>query len=491
MSDLHVKKRNEGTVLHDAHHASRIYDYPSIVGSSQNQNSLSAIPSHSSQFYAEFNWNPNLPLGVKLNEESWKAFTSSVVQSVNGVNVQMTTDTYKDIKNKKRIYYTGIDYGEVTITFSDSGDGRARHIFNLYRRYYFGSGWDPSDTNIKDTIGRGYNAFGFNVQSESDYDPNLLQEINIVSLWAGPVGQAMTLVNPKITNFTHSGHNYADDSEFTSFSITFKPEEVRFLTFAKGESGAYVNLEVEEMPSYLQDLNETTQGKDYSGFYTPKTGLSDDLSLIESLQQEGGITGFIGDVLQGAQDALSFARDVRSGINDSIEGFVDSELGQGIFAAAELTGNTSAVYDAIGTVNKKTDKYLRLNNIRAAESAIGNVATITGSANSVLGSVNSDASAQSSLGIDGVVTSVGTSGSIIGGATTENVNAAIGNGVASSSDTNIFGSVTGLAGRGNNINTNKGSTSPTISETEALEQQSNIFSDAADSVSSWLGFGDD
>lgn len=245
-----------GIVIQDSWHAARIFDPTDY----NNPNAVTSLPTSKDLFLVEFKFNNLSEVGRKYEEDIQQSFLMSIVRSVTGGGINTDVAYAKDHRNKKITYHTGLSYNDLSLTIADSADGRARHLYNLYRRYYFGSGWDSyknGDKEEKEQIGSGFHFHGYKVDDEDNVPEYLLQYVRIVSLYGGPQGQVIEYVNPLITTFQHGGHSYDEDG-FNSFDITLKPQSVALKTFNRHD---FLAVMQDNLPFY--DDNIRSGGKHY------------------------------------------------------------------------------------------------------------------------------------------------------------------------------------------------------------------------------------
>lgn len=203
-----------------------------------------------------------------------------LVKTVEMPSMKIETDTLNQY-NRKRISQTRIAYEPIKMVFHDVADGKTLKFWDMYYRYYFLDGTEPgvnqakqvtttngaystesllgniapsfnpnvlglpasvnnvfsSGNNVKsptNTNGQksGINNivadtlnnqnFGFNIQQVGRVR-NLIQEIDIYQVHGGRFNR-VTLVNPRISAFTHDVLNYAGNDRTLELTFTFEYE---------------------------------------------------------------------------------------------------------------------------------------------------------------------------------------------------------------------------------------------------------------------------
>lgn len=327
----------EGIVLiRDSSHAEKMFDSPEAPFD-PSIGSIVRAGSHKHQFAVVFNFDTSTPQGKEMADEVHTYFLTTIVRSVGDISFEMKQEAYKGYNNKKNYFYTGIEYQPVTITFSDSRDAQARRFVDLYRQYYFGSGGDYQSDEIKNKKGYGYQPYDQPADpSAVTTNNNLIKSIDIITLegntGAGsdgvvtPVGQVMQLINPKLSTFTHTGHDHSVDDELTSFSLTFQPEAVRLKHATVGPE----HMRQQEA-SLIAGPNTFNAGEGpIAPFPTPKMALP---------------AGFLTALLTGEKD-----------FGDIAEDFRDSEVFRSVETIAKITGKSSALDNALGKVSKTANR---------------------------------------------------------------------------------------------------------------------------------------
>ncbi len=229
-------------------------------------NNVGTAKNYIQQFYNNASWAQVAPLVKTIEMPSMKIETTPLNQY-----------------NRKRLSQTKIAFEPVKVVFHDVADGKTLKFWEMYYRYYFGDGNEPginvpkqSQTkngtysvesflkNITPAINpnllglpasvknlfssnspTGANSpfntngqksglenivsntldnhnFGFNLQQVSNIR-NLIQEIDIYQVHGGRFNQ-VTLVNPRVSAFTHDVLNYAAGDKTLELTFTFEYE---------------------------------------------------------------------------------------------------------------------------------------------------------------------------------------------------------------------------------------------------------------------------
>lgn len=221
-----------------------------------------------------------------FNNPSW-AQVQPLVKTVDMPSFKIETTPLNQY-NRKRLSQTKIGFEPVKIVFHDVADGKTLKFWEMYYRYYFGDGnepgmnmkrqatgkagpitteqflnnitpafnpnlanlpasikntlngnvftGNPSSTNqlgdksateniVADTLNN--HLFGFNLPTVQNIR-NLIQEIDIYQVRGGRFNQ-VTLVNPRISAFTHDVLNYAEGGKTLELTFTFEYEYAYYI----------------------------------------------------------------------------------------------------------------------------------------------------------------------------------------------------------------------------------------------------------------------
>ena len=231
-----------------------------------NLNNVGTASSYISQFYNNPSWQQVPPLIKSVEMPSMKIETIPLNQY-----------------NRKRLSQTRINFEPIRMVFHDVADGKTLKLWEMYYRYYFEDGTEPGKNQAKQLPGNnkqysveqflrniGPNAnpnimdlpsstrdvfssgrnrdnvlptntngdksaiqnivadtldnhhFGFNLPTVSNIR-NLIQSIDIFQIHGGRFN-AVTLVNPRISAFTHDQLNYADNDRTLELTMSIEYE---------------------------------------------------------------------------------------------------------------------------------------------------------------------------------------------------------------------------------------------------------------------------
>lgn len=230
-----------------------------------NLNNVGTASEYISGFFNSPNWQQIAPLVKTVEMPSMKIETTPLNQY-----------------NRKRLSQTKIAYEPVKMVFHDVADGKTLKFWDMYYRYYFGDGNEPGQNEAKETqeddkyyvtedfirnvtpdvagleglpssvrqlfksnmptgarsptstVGNKSafqnivadtienHRFGFNLPTVQNIR-NLIQSIDIYQVHGGRFNQ-VTLVNPRISAFTHDVLNYAGTEATLELTFTFEYE---------------------------------------------------------------------------------------------------------------------------------------------------------------------------------------------------------------------------------------------------------------------------
>jgi hypothetical protein len=229
-------------------------------------NNVGTAKTYIQQYFNTATWLQLAPLVKNIEMPSFKIETTPLNQY-----------------NRKRLSQTKIAFEPVKVVFHDVADGKTLKFWDMYYRYYFGDGTEPGMNSPKqsqnansqystetllnnispaynpnvagnpssrinstmsnaptganspnDTIGNKQDTqniisdalsnhnFGFNLPTVQNIR-NLIQNIQIYQVHAGRFNQ-VTLVNPRISAFTHDVLNYAVGDKTLELTFTFEYE---------------------------------------------------------------------------------------------------------------------------------------------------------------------------------------------------------------------------------------------------------------------------
>ena len=222
-----------------------------------------------------------------------------LVKTVELPSVKITTDA-KNQYNRKRISQKNINFESVKMVFHDVVDGKTLKFWDMYYRYYFADGNEPG-MNIAQEIdasatmamqrsigstptlalqrsigasalgvyntNSGYSAgtygrkrdtqnivsnnldnhlFGYNLPKVNN-ERNLIASIDIFQVHGGRYNQT-TLVNPRISAFSHDTLNYAESSKTLELTFTVEYEYMYYTIQNLLLGGTEVNNESSLVP---------------------------------------------------------------------------------------------------------------------------------------------------------------------------------------------------------------------------------------------------
>jgi len=229
-------------------------------------NQVGTAKSYIQQYFNTVDWQQMAPLVKSIDMPSFKIETTPLNQY-----------------NRKRLSQTKVTFDPIKVVFHDVADGKTLKFWEMYYRYYFADGNEPGKnepklsqnkkstysvesliknitpainpnlaslpSSIKNMFGGGNtpgsvsptnsvgvksgiqnivadtldnHKFGFNLPTVENIR-NLIQTIDIYQVHAGRFNQ-VTLVNPRISAFTHDVLNYGDTSKTLELTFTFEYE---------------------------------------------------------------------------------------------------------------------------------------------------------------------------------------------------------------------------------------------------------------------------
>lgn len=169
----------------------------------------------------------NLEASVFYNQYAPHKFEFAVVVNLGaGSPAEILTILAKSVKlgavtfqtqvvneyNRKRVVYTGLEYGDTAIEFHDSADGQIISFWDQYFSHYFA---DPAG---------GYGLIPTTDESDRYY----IESIDVYQ-FHGPGVNKTTLHNPMIVSWTPGTSDYAD-SELLDATMVVKPDRISYET---------------------------------------------------------------------------------------------------------------------------------------------------------------------------------------------------------------------------------------------------------------------
>jgi len=261
-----------------------------------NLNNVGTAKDYIAKYFNSPTWQQVLPLVKSIEMPSMKIETTPLNQY-----------------NRKRLSQTKVAYEPVKVVFHDVADGKTLKFWEMYYRYYFGDGTEPGINNAKnsqqknktfanetlipgvainpnianlpgsiknlfqsnaptgsnlptndngsknaiqnivtDTLDN--HKFGFDLQTVQNVR-NLIQTIEIFQVHGGRFNQ-VTLVNPRISAFTHDVLNYAVGDKTLELTFTFEYEyafyNIQNMKLGAGEENNTSSLEQFEHGEFLE-----------------------------------------------------------------------------------------------------------------------------------------------------------------------------------------------------------------------------------------------
>jgi len=314
-------------------------------------------------------------ISQSFNSPNW-AQIAPLVKSVEMPSMKIETTPLNQY-NRKRLSQTKIAFEPVKVVFHDVADGKTLKFWDMYYRYYFGDGNEPGKNQAKssqqknspfsvETLKKGAqslipkinpaianlpasikNMFDSNAPSGAN-DPNstngqksnlenivsdtldshifgfnlpqvqnirsLIQTIDIYQVHGGRFNQ-VTLVNPRISAFTHDVLNYATSDKTLQLTFTFEYEYAYYTiqNLQLGESGStkdqFEHGEFLELPalSFNAALNNFVESNNPL--------LNSDNPILQRIGKNvqstiGSVTGaFASNAVRGATSAIAGALD--------------------------------------------------------------------------------------------------------------------------------------------------------------------------------------
>jgi hypothetical protein len=216
-----------------------------------------------------------------FNNPSW-AQVQPLVKTIEMPSFKIETTPLNQY-NRKRLSQTKIGFEPVKVVFHDVADGKTLKFWEMYYRYYFGDGTEPDKNEVKQPTGQrgpvtteqflknitpsfnpnilglpasikniiqnnpftgsasptnqlgskqdtqnivadtlNNHQFGFNLPVVQNVR-NLIQTIDIYQVHGGRFNQ-VTLVNPRVSAFTHDVLSYAESGKTLELTFTFEYE---------------------------------------------------------------------------------------------------------------------------------------------------------------------------------------------------------------------------------------------------------------------------
>ena len=213
--------------LRDSRHAANNFGY--------NKSALNnGTPRHKFQYFVNFRFNSAVKDYVDsflLTED--RNFVTALVKSVTMPSVGIDTEVLNQY-NHRRIIQTKLKPTPVTLTMHDTVEGKTLRFWEMYYEYYFKDGiaaekTKPNSARVKtqldDLLSDSFdNNFGYNLERIGN-TRQLLTHIEIFQVHGGKYSLT-TLVNPRISVFTHDTLDYSATSDLMQISMEIEYESV-------------------------------------------------------------------------------------------------------------------------------------------------------------------------------------------------------------------------------------------------------------------------
>ena len=242
--------------MRDSRHAANNFGY--------NKSALNnGTPRHKFQYFVNFRFNTApevIPFVKYFLDTPDQDFVTALVKSVTMPNVSIDTEVLNQY-NRRKIIQTKLKPSPVTLMLHDTVEGKTLRFWEMYYEYYFKDGIatektrpDSSQVNnalfkhdlLNETFS---NQFGYNLERVGN-NKQLIDSIEIFQVHGGKYSLT-TLVNPRITTFTHDTLDYAETSGLMQIAMELEYEAV-----------VYSNVN-EPLSSFGEDVLERYRDGDY------------------------------------------------------------------------------------------------------------------------------------------------------------------------------------------------------------------------------------
>lgn len=195
---------------------------------------FTAIPRIKFLFFVEFSPSPAaLEMMLQANLNTYQG-NRGIVFKIKTVDKPKITLTTKDLNqyNKKRLVYTGVDYGEAQIKLHNSVDDAVLSMWVDYFTYFFGDSrihnsqsyqQSPVAAQFADSTGWGLRPLSEQTQ--------FFDKISIYCFF-GQTYTKFSYINPKITVIDWQNNDYSS-SDPEEVSISFKYEAIQYEKFGE------------------------------------------------------------------------------------------------------------------------------------------------------------------------------------------------------------------------------------------------------------------
>lgn len=216
--------------MRDSRHAANNFGY--------NKSALNnGTPRHKFQYFVNFRFNTAtdteafVKAFLSLEERN---FVTALVKSVTMPNVSIDTEVLNQY-NRRKIIQTKLKPLPITLMLHDTVEGKTLRLWEMYYEYYFKDGIATEKTKpgrqVKNALFKHdllnetfNNQFGYNLERVGN-NKHLIDSIEIFQVHGGKYSLT-TLVNPRITTFTHDTLDYAETSGLMQITMELEYEAV-------------------------------------------------------------------------------------------------------------------------------------------------------------------------------------------------------------------------------------------------------------------------
>lgn len=307
-----------------------------------------------------------------FNNPSW-AQVQPLVKTIEMPSFKIETTPLNQY-NRKRLSQTKIGFEPVKVVFHDVADGKTLKFWEMYYRYYFGDGTEPDKNQVKTPTGQkgpvtteqflknitpsfnpnilglpasikdviqnnpftGFagptnqlgnkqdtqnivadtlnnHIFGFNLPVVQNVR-NLIQTIDIYQVHGGRFNQ-VTLVNPRVSAFTHDVLSYAESGKTLELTFTFEYEYAYY---------TIQNLRLEGgEPNNTSTIEQFTHGE-----FLELPSLAFNASLLDFIESNNPLLASDNPILQRV------GKNVQSSIGALTGAFVSDKIVRRVSASA-------------------------------------------------------------------------------------------------------------------------------------------------------------
>ena len=440
----------------------------------KNQSLYINQPKFPFQYYVNFTLNNTVSAKTFVDtffDRGDISIINPLVKSVEMPNIKIETSPLNQY-NRKRISQSKIAFEPVKIVMHDVHDGKTIKFWDMYYRYYFADGIEPgvnqlknaqtqdtptnvvgttlSPTNTNGTKSMLQNIlsdkldnqnFGFNLPNVQNVR-NLIEKIDIYHVHAGKFNQ-VTLVNPRISVFSHDTMDYAVGDRTVVITLTFEYEYAYYTTqnALLGTNGSSINMFKHANTIELSNTSFTQANiNQISTTYRGGSVYNDPTRTPVTTGVAGNMNGSVYNDPTRTPVTTGVAGNMNGNVNGSFNAFANAQLGLGLvngkfktYGSANAGANlsVSAIAGMIG-----------VSPLQGVASAFGNI-SVRAFASAASGHPSSAGLAVAG-GIGGAV-SAGISSTITGGVSS------LVQGAGITSTTGVIGNVLGSASLNANI----------------------------------------